>query len=320
MPSSSLDTPDINEYRVHAINNILLGKDERIFLAKDTASNVVNPLDPNFTRIRDTVMLDIIVDLPPLESDVEAQPTDNDQETVVLNTTQTSTTSSPDIVFQGSFPDNSEVAANMKQAFNSLLQQVAGFIAVPTSAPSPVPQNSKSPPRHYIPAVTPVGPGIAPLPDVEDALGPDIHGNPQGTLLWHSIYIADTNCDNDYFKPQLSIPAKHSIIVMKRGRCSFDEKLRNIPTFAPSAKSLKLVIIVNFDLEEEEVHGGLIRPLLEQQQSTMSGLPRHNPIPMVMVGGGEETWKIFKQAVGLGIKRRYEMQAQGIKISNLVVL
>ena len=54
-------------YRVHAINNILLGKDERVFLAKDTASKVVSPLDPNFTRVRDPLMLDIVIDIAPKE-------------------------------------------------------------------------------------------------------------------------------------------------------------------------------------------------------------------------------------------------------------
>ena len=155
-PSSSEETPNIDEYRVHAINNILLGKDERIFLAKDTASQVVNPLDPNFTRIRNTVMLDLVVDLPPTESEVQSQTaTDTQQSEISTNTTQLATASSPDILFQGSFPDNSEIAANMKQAFNSLLQQVAGFIAVPTPAPSPNPQSQHSHPRHYIPPYYP---------------------------------------------------------------------------------------------------------------------------------------------------------------------
>lgn len=107
---------------------------------------------------------------------------------------------------------------------------------------------------------------------------------------------------------------------MKRGGCSFDEKLRNIPTFAPSEKSLKLVVVVSYEDEPGLPPGFLIRPLLETSQLMASGLPRRNPVPMVMVGGGEGTYGVLRRAVGVGVKRRYSVQAQGIPISNLVIL
>lgn len=316
VPSESPDTPDVNEYRVHAINNIMLGKDERIFLAKDTASNVVSPLDPNFTRIRDPVMLDIVVDVQPLEGEVQSQSIAESQPEESANNTQLSSTTSLETGLFTSIATNPEVASNMKQAFNSLLQQVAGLIAVPPSAPEP--SQDQPPPRSYIPAVIPVGPGVAPLPDVDDALGPNIHGVPQGILLWHTINVLGENCDAHALPT--SVPKATEIIVMKRGGCSFDEKLRNIPTFAPSATSLKLVIVVSYEDEPGLSPGVLIRPLLETNQQMASGLPRRNPIPMVMVGGGEETYEIFRRAVGVGVKRRYSVQAQGVPISNLVML
>lgn len=316
VPSESPDTPDVNEYRVHAINNVLLGKDERIFLIKDTASNVVNPLDPNFMRVRDPAMLDIVVDVRPLEGEVHGQTGSGDHHQKPANDTQISCTPSPETVLDTSFVVNPEAASNMKQAFSSLLQQVAGLITVPSPPPQP-PQNQPHP-RSYFPAVIPVGPGVAPLPDVEDALGPDIHGAPQGSLLWHTIHVLGENCDAHALSA--SIPKEAEIIVMKRGGCSFDEKLRNIPTFAPSAKSLKLVVIVSYEDEPGLPPGYLIRPLLETIQQMTSGLPRRNPIPMAMVGGGEGTFEIFQRAVGVGIKRRYSVQAQGIPISNLIIL
>lgn len=297
------------EYRVQAINNILLGKDERIFIAKDTASNVVNPLDPNFTRIRDTSMLDLIVDVQPFE---EAEPKGPTSDPVDNNE---SSTSGSELVLDASIVAKPEVASNMKQAFSSLLQHVASLIVDPTPAP-PLPKLKHSP-REYVAAILPVGVGLAPLPDVDDALGPDIHGAPQGDVPWHSIYVTNENCKS---RLPASVPKEHQVIVIKRGGCSFDEKLRNIPIFAPSKKSLQLVIVVSYEDEPGLPSGWLIRPLLESLQTTASGLPRHHPIAMIMVGGGDRTYEIFERAVGLGIKRRYSVQAQGVPISNLVIL
>lgn len=299
------------EYRVQAINNILLGKDERIFIAKDTASNVVNPLDPNFTRVRDTSMLDLVVDVQPTEGEDQHQGSTSDS----VNDNETFSTSDPELVRDASTSVNPEVASNMKQAFSSLLQHVASLIVDPT--PAPPPPKMKHSPREYVPAILPVGVGSAPLPDVDDALGPDVHGAPQGGVPWHSIYVTDENCQN---KVPASVPKDHQVIVIKRGGCSFDEKLRNIPTFAPSKESLQLVIVVSYEDELGLPSGWLIRPLLESLQTTASGLPRHNPIAMIMVGGGDRSYGIFERAVRLGIKRRYSVQAQGIPISNLVIL
>ena len=311
VPFETDDGASGKEYRVQAINNILLGKDERIFIAKDTASNVVNPLDPNFTRVRDTAMIDLVVDVRRTEKEAQPQgPISNE-----ARGNETSSTSGPELVLDHSIAANPESASNMKQAFSSLLQHVASLIVDPT--PAPPPPEIKDSPREYVAAILPVGIGVAPLPDVDDALGPDVHGAPQGEVPWHSIYVTDENCNS---KLPASVPKEHQVIVIKRGGCSFDEKLRNIPTFAPSKRSLQLVIVVSYEDEPGLPSGWLIRPLLESQQTTASGLPRHNPISMVMVGGGDETYRIFERAVGLGIKRRYSVQAQGIPINNLVIL
>lgn len=299
---------DGNTYRVHAINNILLGKDERVFLAKDTASNVVNPLDPNFTRVRDSSMLDLVVDVVARESG-EAEPEEaNDP---IHN--ESSTSSFPDLILAQALEDGSAAASSMMIALGSLLQQVTSLMREepPAETPKPI--------RMYIPAVTSTGVGTAPLPDVDDALGPDSSGFPQGTLLWDSIYVADENCNG---KLSSTVPRDHQVIVVIRGGCSFTQKLQNVPIFIPTKSSLQLVIVVSLDEDENSGSspGNLVRPWLETAQITPSGLPRHHPIPMVMVGGGKETWEMFKRATSLGIKRRYSVQAQGVPISNVVIL
>lgn len=297
VPSDTSTNIDGGIYRVHAINNILLGKDERIFLSKETASNVVNPLDPNFTRIRDPVMLDLVIDVTSTESAKEQH--------------NESSRSSPDFQTKDLLGDDLDPASSMIVAFNSFLQQLAGLIR----DQPPVAGGAIS--RKYIPAITPTGAGAATLPDVDDALGPDIQGSPQGSLLWHTIYIAGENC-NGKLPPE--VPRRHQIIVIMRGGCSFSEKLQNIPTFVPSPVSLQLVIVVTHDGDDPNLPTVLIRPWLETAQFTPTGLPRHNPIPMIMVGGGEQTYTFFKEATGLGIKRRYSVQAQGVPISNVVII
>ena len=109
---------------------------------------------------------------------------------------------------------------------------------------------------------------------------------------------------------------------MKRGGCSFGQKLQNIPSVPPSKHSLQLVIVVSYDDNAEEgvPSGWLVRPLLEGQQLTSTGLPRHRPIPMVMVAGGDKTYDVLRRAVALGVKRRYSVEAQGVPISNLIMI
>ena len=290
----------VNLYRIQAINNIALGKDEKIFLGKDVIAGVVSPLDPNFSRIKDTTMLDIVVD-------IEDSGNSPQQLTEHFLTNVTSPVVTPSV----EVPHSSPSAANMRVAFNSLIDHVSSILRDHVSAR--LPRGN----RVYIPAISPTGNGAAPIPDFEEAPGPDPSGGAKGTLTWQSIYFAGKTC-NARLSP--SIPNRYQVIVMKRGGCSFSQKLQNIPSFAPSASSLQLVIVVSYGDDDGTGAGWLIRPLLDQVQTTLGGLPRHNPIPMVMVGGGEQTYNALGHAFGLGVKRRYSMQAQGIPISNLIIV
>ncbi|KAL8708366.1 MAG: hypothetical protein Q9220_006746 [cf. Caloplaca sp. 1 TL-2023] len=293
-------------YRVQAINNIPMGKDEKVFVAKDTAAGVVNPLDPNFTRVRDMSMLDLVIDVAPEQI---CRTPDTTSRLFDPNNTDTSP---PDLVYSSPAHEDPHAGSSMKLAFNSLIEHVAALIH---NEPQ---ETTHGYLREYYPGITATGPGAAPLPDVEDALGPDMSGSPQGSLLWHSIYVADKNCRT---RLPLSVPRDHQVIVMKRGSCSFSQKLQNIPSVPPTKNSLQMVIVVSYDDAEAGLPAGwLVRPLLESPQMTPTGLPRHRPIPMVMVGGGDKAYEIFSRAVGLGLKRRYSIQAQGIPISNLIII
>lgn len=170
---------------------------------------------------------------------------------------------------------------------------------------------------------------------MEDASIVSISGQPlRSRLSWSTIYFADEICDHRILR---EIAQSHQVLVIKRGGCSFSQKLRNIAAYPPSRHALKLVIVVDYDektfaeaststpphsagLAAIRAEPFLIRPLLDEPQMTAGGLPRRHPISMVMVGGGEETYGLLRRATGVGIKRRYSIRSQGIPINNLYIV
>jgi hypothetical protein len=63
-------------------------------------------------------------------------------------------------------------------------------------------------------------------------------------LPWSTIYFADEICDHRILR---EIAQSHQVLVIKRGGCSFSQKLRNIAAYPPSRHALKLVIVVDYD-------------------------------------------------------------------------
>lgn len=302
---SSGDQGDL--FRVQAINNILLGKDEKVFLPRDVVSSVVSAQDPNFSRVRDTSMLDLVVDVKPTDPGANS--------TSEAASASSLPASVPELVFEDATDSKCDSSSHMRLAFNSLMQHVSSLIHDPQPQ-APPPHQPLT--RAYLPAIAPTGAGAAPIPDLDEALGPDLSGSPRGPLLWHSIHISDQNCASPL---PASVPRDHQVLVLRRGGCSFSQKLKNIPAYAPSRTSLQMVVAVSYEQDDERglPAGWLTRPLLEGTQMTPKGLPRRNPVVMVLVGGGEETMGLFRRAVGVGIRRRYVVQAQGVVVSNLIV-
>ncbi|KAI1115741.1 glycoside hydrolase family 47 protein [Nemania sp. NC0429] len=300
-----LEEPPITSergWRIYSIGNFLLGRDEKVFISRDVLSDISDPL---FHRIRDGVMVDITLQVEVTNT----TPKDNATSTETpLHETE------PFVEVQGS-----EIgAANL---LNSLLQQLTSALREPvaTFGPEPAPNIQ----YNYIdvPAITPIGVGVGPLPDVVEAPNPNLKAHIEA-LSWGRVYFADLACEGKL--PDVA-PKQHQVIVMRRGGCSFSDKLATIPSFAPHRNGLQLVIVVSDDDESqdegEDVGGfNLIRPLLESEQRTPAGVMRHRPIPMLMVGGGEATYELLKTARSIGMRRRYHVESQGLTIHNLVVL
>lgn len=318
-------------FRVQAINNILLGKDEKVFLPKEVISDIVSPQDPNFERVRDTSILDLVLDVRSattnsIPGSINHTSTPSPHSSISTKnilaasaaTHSTDSTPSPD-------------PSPLLLALSSLFAQMHSLLP---SAPIPSPSSAHPAPitRHYLPAILPTGLGAAPLPDIEEALGPDIAGNPQGPpLVYSTIHVLGNSNNHNCLHPlPPHIIKSNQILVIRRGECSFSRKLQNIPSYAPSRTGLQLVVVVSsaeddVDVEGEDggagtlPEGHLIRPLLDSTQTTPKGLPRRHPIPMVMVGGGEATMEMFRAATGVGVKRRWRVRARGVEVGNLII-
>jgi hypothetical protein len=302
-------------FRIHMINNLALGKDEKIYLSNILASSVLNPQDPNLTKVKDTIMLDIIID-------VENEPD---------NTNDPSTTSSPalnttdsNLLSQVDFP------SSIKDAFSSILSHVSSVLLSQRSLlnqPQTTHQsNTQSSPnnpstRFFIPAIIPTGPGAVPIPSLPDLPLPQPDSPPSRLPNTKIHHVPHHLCDSPL---PASIPRTHQIITVPRGGCSFSQKLSNIPAVPPSPTSLQLVIVVSNEDDagapDGSGDGWLVRPLLEKRQELRSGIERRNPIPMVMISGKGGVRELLGRAKAVGWKRRWEVRVRGVGVSNLIII
>jgi hypothetical protein len=324
-PYTGTEGPLMESWRVWNIANMAMGRDEQIFIPRDVIGEMT---DPSFTRVRDSVMLDIVLQLEnPIGTNSSAlgsveefyeSSSNSDQEIFEDGTT--------DLVFEEQI-SSAGIAAEYRTMLSSLLHHVTSALRDP--AATLLPQQPETPPAYAfttLPAIASTGMGAAPIIDVPDAPDPS-QGPKSESLIWSNIYFAGEACGN---KLPDDAAKKHDVIVMRRGGCTFSEKLSNIPSFTPTARSLKLVILISGSDEEDdrwEEEGwsrgsgiNLFRPLLDKVQVTPSGLVRHHQICMVMVGGGDEVEDLFRKTRSLGLRRRYHIESQGLVVGNIIVV
>ncbi|RAL08667.1 glycoside hydrolase family 47 protein [Aspergillus homomorphus CBS 101889] len=325
---------DMDEFRVQVINNVPLGKDEKVYLLREITFDVLDPTDPNFSRVRDSGMIDIVIDVLP-ELPRQRNVSDDGSEATAPQGARGPIIHDSTSV-NGNIESGDPSISSMKTVLSSLVNSLSTLLRDEARAETGLPPQKSSVLRLMIPAAISTGLGSAPLPDVEDASTTSATGDlSKRRLSWSSVYFADELCDHRLSR---EIVQNHQVLVLKRGGCSFSEKIRNIPAYPPSRQALKLVIVVSYHKEKVDlsemadsepaspglaaVHSArhLVRPHLDESQFTAGGLPRRHPLSMVMVGGGEETYALLRQATGVGIKRRYSVRSQGVPINNLYIV
>lgn len=319
-PFLAANGPLMESWRVWNIANMPLGRDEQIFIPRDIIGEMT---DPNFTRARDPVMLDIVLQF---ENTPQTNQTSPDNAEEIYDATSDEQNEGAKIDLEDSLRSSaSGLAAEYKTMLSSLLHQVTSALRDPAATLLPQPEVPPSFSYFTLPAVAPTGIGAAPVVDVTEAPDPSL-GHKIDLLSWNRVYFASTACNS---KLPDDAPRKHDILIMKRGGCTFSDKIANIPSFTPSSRNLKLVIIVSDDKDNEADHGfpaggrgghHLIRPMLDKAQVTPSGLLRHHQISMVMVGGGDATIESMKKARSIGLRRRYHIESQGLMVGNILVV
>ena len=320
------------EFRVQGIANWALGRDEKVIVSGQALEGV-SPADPHFTRMKDLEWVDLVVDvaIDAGSADVNADSFEKDGD-------------DKDTKENGTLE---KVWEEVEKMFDGLLGNVG--VEGDASASSQAHQEGKpaqpSLTRQLIPAILPTGAGAAPLPPNMETT--DILASTTGTLPFRNpFFLDDTLCFNNL---PSSVAKNYNILVIRRGECSFSDKLANIPTYVPSpTEGLQLVIVLD-DQSSSAATGELIRPLLDVPQKTPSGLDRRHPVAMCLVDGKAETEQVFRKfagavgsfdgktgklierevkgsvgtdgtSQGLGLKRRYWFESMGVPIGNLIVL
>jgi hypothetical protein len=321
--ASGSDIPVLDNYRINRVSGIALGRDEKVYIARDLLGDTA---DPNFMLVRDLSTIDLIFDTTTdISSSALSDSGYDSDSTDDIPTDALGPLYSRDVQF-----DPSDSTSDMKLKLNLLVQQISSLLnsANTDGSRSEAPTPPAPPSLRHLTGISSTGIGAAPLPDIPDLPNPNLETLKPSMLPWTNIFFADEACSGRL--PDLAAN-DHQIIVLKRGGCSFSTKLSTIPSFTPSSHSLRLVIIVSYpehDPHYQQQQQQLksddeppsIHPLLDIPQRTPSGLIRHNPIPMVIVGGGQTTYELLRQAKHIGLRRRWNILVQGIPVVNLGVI
>jgi hypothetical protein len=370
-----------DEYRIYGIGTVPLGRDERVHVSKKLIEGMN---DPNFMLVREETFVDLVLDLQTDGSEGQKAAARKPQiPPRTASATDIATVTKTDSDLDSTLTGAS--SSDMKERFTSLLSHFSAILAdtVESSSkslqrlrgdnanggPDEISQhisNSYTYTSLILLALTSTGIGGTTLPDTDISLESDLDPSTSAPsfssarffanlaippLPWKTVFVVDDDACQGILPEQSS--RENHLIIIRRGGCSFSEKLKGIPSFPPSPtsqpKGLQLVVIVSTtsgsgstsaimsskreagtskteeEREREQLEieeNRLVRPLLDEIQTTPAGLIRRNPIPLVMVEDNTvegEVWKAFQRVKGVGVRRRWRVEIQGIVVSNLVV-
>ena len=286
------------QLRVYSVAGVTLGRDEKVYIKREAFKDLV---DPNFSRVPNDIMADLYVQLKEGQSEKRMTVSGPKSSRSASKTARSFRQDSQGATSTGSGRRGTH------NVFSAAIQQISALGTALNESQDPTPVTGIF---QRLAAISATGTGACPLPETGDF--PDLDGL-QGAAIqlpWTSLYLADESCHEKL--PEVSA-MDHQIIVIRRGGCSFSQKLANIPIFRASKESLQLVVIVS-DGDADS------RPLLDQVQYTPAGLPRFTLIPTVMVGGGQTTYDLLARAKAIGLRSRYHVLSQGVSIRNVIVI
>ncbi|KYK56759.1 Glycosyl hydrolase family 47 [Drechmeria coniospora] len=306
-------------WKITHLGNVQLGRHETVFFY---AEHVKDLKDEAFTcrRRADAVEIELLVDFPTEKS--ETMPVSADTG-AASSGSPSGPPSGPPSDGAGLDESNKDDLATSAQTslLKHLLRAVSSvFEPTHTDFPSADGSPGAAPILSFF-GHTAGGPGAFPVHSMDDT---PIQGspyydaeNPTSNFPWSSIFLADYACDGPL--PDAA-SRDHQLIVMRRGRCSFSDKLSKVPIFFPSTNSLQLVIIVDETDEGSRLEGGTERPFLVEEQLTPNGNKRLHGVPMVLISGERGDYERFGKASAAGMRRKYRVESEGLLIENAVVV
>ncbi|XP_044719865.1 glycosyl hydrolase family 47 protein [Hirsutella rhossiliensis] len=331
-------------WRITHIGAMQLGRRETVFFH---AEHVRHFRDEAFTclRRRDAIEVELLVDVRSGEGNATTTAPLPDG-TVLVSDPSPSCPPPPSLSNDNDDEDEAVASMPSESLLKHLLRAVSSVF---DPSQTDLPATDKSAPRGATGTGTgasilsfyahaPVGPGAAPLPHPGDT---PVDGSPSfdarrpaANFPWSTVFLGGRACAAPL--PDAA-PRDHQLIVLRRGGCSFAQKLANVPAFTPSADALQLVVVVDDeadsaaaaaaddDDEQDAVSSrldptALDRPLLAAEQLAPDGSKRLNGVPMVLVRGHEGDYERFGRAVAAGMRNKYRLESQGLLIVNAVVI
>ncbi|PNY24628.1 alpha-1,2-Mannosidase [Tolypocladium capitatum] len=300
------DAQGVHVWRITHVGTTQLGRHETVFFH---AEHVKHFRDEAFTckRRRDAVEIELLVDVPPRENVTTPLRADN---TVVPSEAPSNDEDDDRLA---PIPSES-LLKHLLRAVSSVFEP--SHTELPSTGEAPSPATILS---FY--ACTATGPGAYPVPFLQDTAvhgspGYDAH-HPATNFPWKTIFPAGQACDAPL--PDAA-SREHQLIILRRGGCSFSEKLDNIPGFSPGKDSLQLVVVVDEGDEGSRLEAGVDQPFLTSEQMTPKGMKRLHGVPMVLLRGERGDYHRFGNAVAAGMRRKYRIESQGLLIANAVVM
>lgn len=291
--------------RVTSVGGTTLGKGETVFLEQGLVDKGNG--DANFQVIADNEFVDLIIEIDDDEVDEDEWEEGGEGGYGY---------EFPDTGLAGQIPlvDKSTLGELLsKLGFD---MQISDFLALvggdstsaiagrqKTLAVDPTTTASSKPviPRKkqkVISAIMATGVGVYPPPD-----SPTSTSNPS-QLAFSTIHFSDTACS-----PSTVIPPTAQVVFVRRGECTFLQKIRNIPDTC----TVKLLVVIDAAQGRDDE---LVRPLLDERVDRKWGLS------VIMVAGMGDTAKAVRDGTvkAVGVRWRWRAYVKGGYVGNLVVL
>lgn len=291
--------------RVTSVGGTTLGRGETVFVERGLVDKGKD--DANFQVIADNDFVDLIIEI---DDDDEMEEEDGEE---------------GGEGYGYEFPDNGltgEIPIVDKSTLGELLSklgfdmQISDLLALvggdstsaiaerqktlavdpTTTAPSkPITPRKK---QKVMSAIMATGVGVYPPPD-----SPTSTSNPL-QLAFSTIHFSDTACS-----PATVIPPTAQVVFVRRGGCTFLQKIRNIPDTC----TVKLLVVIDGSQGSDDK---LVRPLLDEKVDREWGLS------VIMIAGkGDIAKAVRDEAVkAVGVRWRWRAYVKGGYVGNLVVL